>query len=417
MQASYRIYTASLLGSTDPLQGRNFIQELTPSNFSFTRGLNQAGNGQFTVAKIGAGGSFMLPNSLEPTARTIWVERNGQTTWAGIIWEVSASSSDGNVSLTASEFPSYFEHVRLDRKVFSSSNTFSIIRTILGYVTGPAATMLPIATQPDPAYIGAPYFPIWYEYDNRFYLDLVNELQKVGMNTVSTGALPTLQSQGFEWTTEYDQKPFVSAPWPSLTGMRGNIVWPVWTFWSPRAGQDVTLSATGWRGLEGPVHSSQPGRTASVEYGPGTSNNALQVSWTRSGRRTANRLKVTGAGQKSMTQRWTEDASVGQDFYPTLDAVANDPDLKFDTQVKSLARDLVARTKYPSFSVNATFVVDDGGWAFDTWSMGDRVTVIINDAGFKMHDTLRVTALSYSVQGQRETATVGLTPDLPSGQF
>jgi hypothetical protein len=380
----YRLYTTGLGGvvSGEPVT-------LNSQQFTYEFGLNRPGKGQFTVLKSDSlTGTFFghsYPNSsaaLEATNHILWVEREGVLVWAGIIWEAGSSSQSNSVDIQAEEVASYYSHFRLTSSLTTPANALALLGSLLLTVTGPGANLMVLERRPVSTYVGAPYFPVWYEYDNRFLMDLFTELSRVGMNTVSVGALPTLQSQGFEWFQELKYQP-----------TKGGMTWPTLVVSSPRAGSDAQ---------------------GSVEFGEGTANNCLRLNWTRSGRRTVNRLKVVGYGQRSQAQRWTEDLSAGS-FYPVLDGVVDDPDLKLNTQVQSLARDLVTRTRYPTFSVSAEILVEPYSWAWGTWKVGDRVVANINDAGFAMQDKLRVSSLSYQVTGAVETVQVGLTPDLPAG--
>ena len=90
--------------------------ELPLFGVSFNRELNTAGsfNGQMLLSDSRASAYNVVASTI-PARTAVYVERNNVLVWGGILWSRSYDSTGQTMSLTATEFESYFTHRRIVR--------------------------------------------------------------------------------------------------------------------------------------------------------------------------------------------------------------------------------------------------------------------------------------------------------------
>lgn len=99
----YRYYLTDLLSN-------QVIAELPFTGVSYDRKLIQAGNFSGTIPVIEATKKYDLYETTMPGRTGIYVLRNGQCVWGGIIWSRSYDESSKQLTVDASEFTSYLYH-------------------------------------------------------------------------------------------------------------------------------------------------------------------------------------------------------------------------------------------------------------------------------------------------------------------
>ena len=126
MTTTYRYLFADLLTN-------EIIAELPLTGVSFTQQLNQSGtlNGHLLLSALNSA-EFNVNASTIPGRSAIYVDRNGDLIWGGIIWNRTYNSAEQVLSLTAREFESYFERRRISTTdTFTNTDQLVIARTLI----------------------------------------------------------------------------------------------------------------------------------------------------------------------------------------------------------------------------------------------------------------------------------------------
>jgi hypothetical protein len=126
LTTTYRYLFADLLTN-------EIIAELPLTGVSFTQQLNQSGtlNGHVLLSALNSA-EFNVNASTIPGRSAIYVDRNGDLIWGGIIWNRTYNSAEQVLSLTAREFESYFERRRISTTdTFTNTDQLVIARTLI----------------------------------------------------------------------------------------------------------------------------------------------------------------------------------------------------------------------------------------------------------------------------------------------
>lgn len=102
----YRYYAVDLLGNYT-------LAEIPFRGVSWGRALKGAGSFSGKIPVIEATESLSLYDSTMPGKTAIFVVRNGVCVWGGIIWSREYDAASKDLSVSASEFTSYFHHRRI----------------------------------------------------------------------------------------------------------------------------------------------------------------------------------------------------------------------------------------------------------------------------------------------------------------
>lgn len=126
MTTTYRYLFASLLTN-------EIIAELPLTGVSFTQQLNQAGTLQGHLLLSGVSTpEFNVSPATIPGKCAIYVDRNGDLVWGGVIWNRVYNSTAQTLSITAREFESYFERRRITTtRAFTNTDQLVIARTLI----------------------------------------------------------------------------------------------------------------------------------------------------------------------------------------------------------------------------------------------------------------------------------------------
>ena len=101
--AEYRYFVADFLTNT-------VIAELPFTGVSYERALKNAGAFSGSIPVIDKTAAYSLYDNTMPGRTSLYVVRNGECVWGGIIWGRSYSVIDRILNVTATEFTSYFFH-------------------------------------------------------------------------------------------------------------------------------------------------------------------------------------------------------------------------------------------------------------------------------------------------------------------
>lgn len=395
----YRVFTTRLTGGAAIAYGHEVEAELSPQAIRYNWGLSKPGTARVSVLKRPMTGTQLTFAGIGCSNRALWIQRGARIVWAGMIWDMDSDVHSPEVTIVADEFTSLFGRFRY-RPNYEITPGFPFTfngRTIvnsqqliqLSAVNG----TIQMATSVSGHQQGASYTPLVRDYEDRYILDLIGEMQRVGQNNQPNGEPPVPgTTQGFEWTQRID-----------MPGENGNLATDparaVFHFHGPSAGVDRQFPA--------------------VEWGAGTRETAETLRWKQSGRRQATRVKFKGMGQGAQ-QQWAQVNSTLIGLYPALDGVYYDPSLSTAEHVTAAAQDMVNRVGTPLLDVTATVKVGPH-WPWPVSerppvNIGDRLPVLVRDADLVMRNPgLRVTSLEVEVASGygSEMVHVGLQPWVP----
>jgi hypothetical protein len=133
--AEYRYFVADLLSN-------EVIAELPLKGVSYERAIKSAGNFSADMPIIDSTSAYNMYEFTMPGKTALYVVRNNECVWGGIIWSRSYSAADRQLSISGSEFTSYFYHRNI-WKTYSHQFEASIVAS-----GGTAAVTLTNATYP-----------------------------------------------------------------------------------------------------------------------------------------------------------------------------------------------------------------------------------------------------------------------------
>ncbi len=100
---TYRYFTTDLLTNT-------LLSEIPFTGVSYERAIKGAGSFSGSIPMIAATNYMDLYETTMPGKTGLYVVRDGECVWGGIIWSRSYSVKDRTLSIGANEFTSYFHH-------------------------------------------------------------------------------------------------------------------------------------------------------------------------------------------------------------------------------------------------------------------------------------------------------------------
>lgn len=134
--AEYRYFVADLLSN-------EVIAELPFKSVSYERALNSAGSFSGTIPIISKTMAYNLYENTMPGKTALYVVRNDECVWGGIIWSRSYSLESRELSVNGNEFSSYFYHRNVWKTI---SNSYTATGTVS--VAGTMAVTLSSGTYP-----------------------------------------------------------------------------------------------------------------------------------------------------------------------------------------------------------------------------------------------------------------------------
>jgi hypothetical protein len=307
----------------------------------------------------------------EPGRTAIYVDRDGELLWGGIVWTSRYTAANGTLEIGASDFLSYFEH-----------------RRVLGYPVNTTGTVT--YTDTDQLAIASGLIALAQSHPGGD-LDLsVRGSQTSGVNrTVSYAA--------------GEQKPVADAL-RDLANADGGFDFLVDVEYDPD-GQPQRYLRLGYPRL------GQPGEPFTWEYGA----NLIDFSWPRDAAEMATRMFAQGTSDTEVPLlQFAEDTAAYGSGWVLLEDAASQLDTKNTALVAAQARgELLARRRpivLPELTVRADLDPIVG-----TYAVGDDVRLIIDDPFFGGdHVDVTVRLLSFEVtpgdDGGQEAVTLTVAP-------
>jgi len=123
----YRYFVTDLLSNS-------LLAEIPFQGVSYERSLKSAGKFSGNIAVIDATDQFNLYENTMPGKTGLYVVRNDECVWGGIIWSRSYSLTEKSLSVQASEFTSYLYHRNIWR-TFSHDFGATAVKASVGGLT------------------------------------------------------------------------------------------------------------------------------------------------------------------------------------------------------------------------------------------------------------------------------------------
>ena len=327
--ASYRYLFTDLLTN-------QVIGEIPITGVNFTQQLNSIGTltGHILLSGVNAY-SMNVANSTIPGRTALYVDRDGTLVWGGIIWARDFTSKDQYLTITASEFESYFEHrVITQTNVFSNVDPVTIARTLI--TQAQAATNGNIGITVNSETSSSTISKTYYSYELKNVLSAIQDLSKA--------------NNGFDFNiyVTYDSN---GNPTKTLR------------FGIPRYGK---------------VYSSTNTTIAVLEM-PG---NIVEYEYPEDGSIVANTIYAVGAGSNEgkLIATATDSTKISTGW-PLLEGQANYSDQTDGVLLSNLASAQVSAVSYPPTTLKVVIptYVDP---IFGSYEVGDDMRVRINDDRF-----------------------------------
>ena len=330
----------------------NILAELPLTGVTFTQQLNQAGtlNGHLLLSGM-ATAQFNVDAATIPGRCGIYVDRNGDLKWGGVIWGRTYNSTAQQLSIVAREFESYFERRRINTDtVFNNTDQLLIARTLIN--NAQAATNGNIGVQVGTETSGVLIDRVYYNYELKQVYQAIQDLSR--------------QEDGFDFNIQVAYDPITNDPTKTLV------------LGYPRIGT---------------VYSATDPNALVFQFPAG---NIVEYEYPEDGAIAANTVYGSGAGSnEGKLDTVQQDATKIADGWPLLEEVANYSDVTDLTVLQELALGQVRATAYPPTTIKIVTP------AFETpslndYAIGDDARLIITDERFPntLDEVYRIVALS-----------------------
>ena len=362
MATLYRYLFADLLTN-------QILAELPLTGVTFTEQLNVAGTftGHLLLSGINTAGLNVNAATI-PGRCAIYVDRNGELVWGGVIWLRDYSSADQRMSLTAREFLSYYERRRIsDTLPYTGYDQLAIALNLMNYAEGKPHGSLGLLFNQDPgssSTSGVIISRLYYNYELKTVFQAIQDLSKAN------------NGFDFEISVYYDGA--------------GNPAKSFNTYY-PHSGNRYD-----------PNNPSIP-----VFELPG---NIVEYQYPEDGSKAANEIFGLGAGSGlGRLVEIVDDSTKLSTGWPLLQEQGNFTDIYDPTLLTNLTQGMINATSYPpvTLKIAVPAYVDP---VYGSYELGDDVRVIITDPRFP--DTLdavyRITAISIDA-GEDKPERVTLT--------
>lgn len=331
MTTTYRYLFADLLTN-------EIIAELPLTGVSFTQQLNQAGTLQGHLLLSGmTTAQFNVNASTIPARTAIYVDRNNELIWGGVIWGRTYNSSDQTLNLVAREFESYFERRRITTtQDFSNIDQLVIARTLL--TTAQSASSGDIGVIVGSETSGVLLSRTYYSYELKGVYNAIQDLSR--------------GDDGFDFNIQVSYDPITNEPLKTLV------------LGYPRTGT---------------VYSPTDPEAFVFEFPAG---NIVDYEYPEDGAIAANTVYALGAGSnEGKLIQTAQDAAKLADGWPLLEEQANYSDVTDSTYLAQLASGQVLAVAYPPTTIKIVvpaYITPELG----SYQIGDDARLVITDERF-----------------------------------
>jgi hypothetical protein len=330
MTTTYRYLFADLLSNV-------IIGELPLTSVSFNQQLNQAGTfqGHLLLSGVDTVG-YNVANSTIPGKCAIYVDRDGDLVWGGVIWNRSYNSSSQTLTFTAREFESYFERRRITTNtVFNNVDQLTIAQNLVALAQ--SAPFGDIGVQIGVETSGVLVSRTYYRYELKTYYNALQDLSRSEM--------------GFDFNIQVN---YNGSGEPSKTLVLGY----------PRIGAE---------------YSSTDPSAPVFEFPAG---NIVEYEYPEDGSIAANTIYALGAGSnEGKLISIASDATKFTDGWALLEEQANYSDVTDQAYLDQLAIGQVNALSYPPTTIKIV-VPAFVNPVFGTYAIGDSARLRITDQRF-----------------------------------
>lgn len=335
MATTYRYLFADLLSNT-------IIGELPLTGVSFTQQLNQAGTfqGHILLSGIDSAG-YNVANATIPGKCAVYVDRNGDLVWGGVIWGRDYNSSSQVLSFSAREFESYFERRRIDTTTaFTNVDQLSIAQNLMSLAQ--SAPYGNIGVQVGVETSGVLISRTYYDYELKTYYNALQDLSRA--------------EDGFDFNI--------------LVNYDGS-------------GQPTKTLVLGYPRI-GTVYSSTNPEAIVFEFPAG---NVVEYEYPEDGSIAANKIYALGAGSnEGKLVSIAVDSTKYADGWALLEEQANYSDVTDQTYLDELALGQVNAVSYPPTTIKLVVPASQVP-VFGTYGIGDDARLRITDQRFPSSGT------------------------------
>jgi len=183
MATSYRYLFADLVTN-------QVLAELPLTGVSFGQQLNAAGTmtAHLLISGVNTAGLNVL-NATIPGRTAVYIDRNGQLVWGGVLWQREYTSGDQVIKLTAREFISYFERRRITTGsgtaygalAYTGIDQLQIAQSLISNAQGATSGNIGLLYNQDPASTnvsGITLSRVYYNYEVKTVFNAVSDLSK-----------------------------------------------------------------------------------------------------------------------------------------------------------------------------------------------------------------------------------------------
>lgn len=331
MTTTYRYLFADLLTN-------EIVGELPLTGVAFTQQLNQAGtlSGHLLLSGMTTA-QFNVNQSTTPARTAIYVDRNGDLIWGGVIWGRSYNSADQTLSITAREFESYFERRRITTTVdFQNIDQLVIARTLVTDAQSVASGDIGVIVGTETS--GVLIDRTYYYYEIKGVYPALQDLSRA--------------ENGFDFNIQVSYDPITNEPLKTLV------------LGYPRSGTIYDVNDP----------------EALVFIFP--AGNIVEYEYPEDGAIAANVVYALGAGSnEGKLLETAQDTAKLADGWPLLEEQANYSDVTDSTYLAELANGQVLAVAYPPTTIKIVvpaYVTPELG----SYQIGDDARLIITDERF-----------------------------------
>lgn len=330
MTTTYRYLFADLLSNV-------VIGELPLTGVSFTQQLNQAGTFQGHILLSGVDSTgYNVANSTIPGKCAIYVDRDGDLVWGGVIWGRDYNSSSQVLSFSAREFESYFERRRINTTTaFTNVDQLTIAQNLV--TLAQSALYGNIGVQVGVETSGVLLSRTYYDYELKTFYNALQDLSRA--------------EDGFDFNIQVN---YNGSGEPSKTLVLGY----------PRIGT---------------VYSASNPSAPVFEFPAG---NVVEYEYPEDGSVAANKIYALGAGSnEGKLVSIAVDTSKYADGWALLEEQSNYSDVTDQTYLNELALGQVNAVSYPPTTIKLV-VPASVNPVFGTYAIGDDARLRITDQRF-----------------------------------
>lgn len=340
--------------------------ELELTGVSYSNRLSGPGGFGADVAKYPPRGGVAVDRSmLEPSNTTLWVERDGELVWGGIVWSVDGGSGNPTFRISAQGFSSYLRRVFINKaRLYSGgSDLFTIVSDLFSYLATKQALPYGITTVSYTPTLAGKTIPAgelleYWDYQHQNFGEAIDQIAAYGF--------------------EYD----VAYAWSGNT--------PTFThrFFAPKKSFPTGLV---------------------FGYGEGSNELVIGYDYTLDGLQQANSFLGIGFGDgPAALSTQVQDPAVLDGGYPFLEGIFTDKDIRAYTQLVESTQEQLNYFKRPV--VTPTVTLDPTiAPAYGSYSVGDEVTIDIRDGYINETAVNRILEIGVSIT-ETDVEQVTITP-------